>query len=76
MGNVSTAAAVKDFPPVFALGMLLGYSYRSTKHLLTPITVHALWNGLVVVVLFTLMKMGYNVEDIVQRGGIDFGGPP
>ena len=56
--------------------MLLGYSYRSTKHLLTPITVHALWNGLVVVVLFTLMKMGYNVEDIVQRGGIDFGGPP
>ena len=67
---------MKDFPSVFALGMVLGYSYRSTRHLLTPITVHALWNGLVVVVLFSLTQMGYDVEEIVRRGGIDLGGPP
>ncbi|KAG5521205.1 hypothetical protein RHGRI_033681 [Rhododendron griersonianum] len=40
-----------QFPQLFVLGTLLGFSYAQTRNLLTPITIHALWNSGVILLL-------------------------
>ncbi len=48
--------SVKDLPELTALGVLLGLTYVMSRNLLTPIVIHGLWNGIVLLVLFTVAK--------------------
>ena len=50
--------SVKDLPELTALGVLLGLTYIRSRNLLTPIVIHGLWNGIVLLVLFTVAKTG------------------
>ncbi|KAF2298842.1 hypothetical protein GH714_028270 [Hevea brasiliensis] len=40
-----------EFPQLFVLGIILGFSYAQTRNLLTPITIHAFWNSGVILIL-------------------------
>ena len=50
--------SVKDFPELTVLGMLLGFSYVRSRNLLTPIVIHGLWNGTVLIALFSIAQAG------------------
>ena len=49
------------FPPpfCFATGVVLGFSYAQTRNLLTPITIHAVWNS-GVILLLTFLQVDLN----------------
>ncbi|KAF9626152.1 hypothetical protein IFM89_031279 [Coptis chinensis] len=49
-----------EFPQLFVLGTALGFSYSQTRNLLTPITIHALWNS--GVILFLTFLQGKDKE--------------
>ncbi|CAI0402095.1 unnamed protein product [Linum tenue] len=55
-----------EFPQLFVLGTLLGFSYAQTRNLLTPITIHACWNSGVILVLTLLQLQGYDIKEILQ----------
>ena len=59
--------SLRDFPQVMGLGLVLGYSYRKTKNLLTPITIHALWNGAVIVLLFAAVAAGVDINELIRQ---------
>lgn len=46
--------SVKDLPELVALGVLLSLAYIRSRNLLTPILIHGLWNGTVLLVLYTV----------------------
>ncbi|XP_020409557.1 uncharacterized protein LOC18792855 [Prunus persica] len=50
-----------EFPQLFVLGSALELSYAHTCNLLTPITIHALWNSGVILLLTFLQLQGYVV---------------
>lgn len=45
------------------IGTALGFSYAQTRNLLTPITIHALWNS-GVIVLLTILQVSYFKKNI------------
>ncbi|KAH9295779.1 hypothetical protein KI387_039367, partial [Taxus chinensis] len=45
-----------EFPQLFALGAVLGFAYAQTRNLLTSITIHALWNS-AVIILLTFLRL-------------------
>ncbi|KAJ9554365.1 hypothetical protein OSB04_018410 [Centaurea solstitialis] len=51
-----------EFPQLFILGTALGFSYAQTRNLLTPITIHALWNSGVVLLLTFLQVEQHGTE--------------
>ncbi|XP_004238797.1 uncharacterized protein [Solanum lycopersicum] len=55
-----------QFPQLFVLGTALGFSYAQTRNLLTPITIHALWNSGVILLLTFLQLQGYDIREIIQ----------
>ncbi|KAI3733631.1 hypothetical protein L6452_13079 [Arctium lappa] len=55
-----------EFPQLFILGTALGFSYAQTRNLLTPITIHALWNSGVVLLLTFLQIQGYDIKELLQ----------
>lgn len=55
-----------EFPQLFVLGTALGFSYSQTRNLLTPITIHALWNSGVIVLLTYLQLQGYDIKELLQ----------
>ncbi|KAJ4961682.1 hypothetical protein NE237_021592 [Protea cynaroides] len=55
-----------EFPQLFVLGTALGFSYAQTRNLLTPITIHALWNSGVILVLTFLQLQGYDIRELLQ----------
>ncbi|CAL1390177.1 unnamed protein product [Linum trigynum] len=55
-----------EFPQLFALGTLLGFSYAQTRNLLTPITIHACWDSGVILILTLLQLQGYDIKEILQ----------
>ncbi|CAI9297104.1 unnamed protein product [Lactuca saligna] len=55
-----------EFPQLFILGTALGFSYAQTRNLLTPITIHALWNSGVIVLLTILQIQGYDIKELLQ----------
>ncbi len=50
--------APRDFPQLCALGMVLGFSYARTRNLLTPMFIHATWNGGVLAIVAALVATG------------------
>ncbi|KAL5722772.1 hypothetical protein ACHQM5_006248 [Ranunculus cassubicifolius] len=56
-----------EFPQLFVLGSALGFSYAQTRNLLTPITIHALWNSGVIVFLTFLQLQGYDIKELLQQ---------
>ncbi|XP_027909778.1 uncharacterized protein LOC114168973 [Vigna unguiculata] len=50
-----------QFPHIFVIGSVLGFSYAQTRNLLTPITIHAFWNLLVIYVTFFSRKLDGNI---------------
>ncbi|CAM0879503.1 unnamed protein product [Alopecurus aequalis] len=55
-----------EFPQLFVLGLALGFSYSQTRNLLTPITIHAVWNSGVILLLTFLQLQGYNIKELLQ----------
>lgn len=55
-----------EFPQLFVLGTALGFSYAQTRNLLTPITIHALWNSGVILLLTILQLQGYDIRELLQ----------
>ncbi|KAK8941538.1 hypothetical protein KSP40_PGU008664 [Platanthera guangdongensis] len=55
-----------EFPQLFVLGVALGFSYAQTRNLLTPITIHALWNSGVILFLTILQLQGYDIREVLQ----------
>ncbi|KAF5184612.1 Caax amino terminal protease family protein, partial [Thalictrum thalictroides] len=55
-----------EFPQLFVLGTALGFSYSQTRNLLTPITIHALWNSGVILLLTFLQLQGYDIKELLQ----------
>ncbi|KAK9276435.1 hypothetical protein L1049_005968 [Liquidambar formosana] len=55
-----------EFPQLFVLGTALGFSYAQTRNLLAPITIHALWNSGVIVLLTFLQLQGYDIKELLQ----------
>jgi uncharacterized protein len=55
----------RDLPQLVALGILLGYSYVRSRNLLTPVCIHAHWNGLTLTVLFLLKQNGVDLESLL-----------
>lgn len=55
-----------EFPQLFILGTALGLSYAQTRNLLTPITIHALWNSGVILLLTLLQIQGYDIKELLQ----------
>ncbi|KAJ1268585.1 hypothetical protein BS78_07G146700 [Paspalum vaginatum] len=55
-----------EFPQLFMLGVVLGFSYAQTRNLLTPITIHAIWNSGVILLLTFLQMQGYDIREILQ----------
>ncbi|BFG16672.1 hypothetical protein CerSpe_029460 [Prunus speciosa] len=55
-----------EFPQLFVLGSALGLSYAQTRNLLTPITIHALWNSGVILLLTFLQLQGYDIKELLQ----------
>uniref|UniRef100_A0A0D3H0M5 CAAX prenyl protease 2/Lysostaphin resistance protein A-like domain-containing protein n=1 Tax=Oryza barthii TaxID=65489 RepID=A0A0D3H0M5_9ORYZ len=45
-----------EFPQLFVLGIVLGFSYAQTRNLLTPIIIHAMWNSGVILLLTVLQR--------------------
>ncbi|KAL8224486.1 hypothetical protein R6Q57_019961 [Mikania cordata] len=56
-----------EFPQLFILGTALGLSYAQTRNLLTPITIHALWNSGVILLLTFLQIQGYDIKELLQN---------
>ena len=44
--------------------MVLGFSYARTRNLLTPMTIHAMWNSGVLVVIAALMATGQDIPGL------------
>lgn len=55
-----------EFPQLFMLGVVLGFSYAQTRNLLTPIAIHAVWNSGVILLLTFLQMQGYDIREILQ----------
>lgn len=55
-----------EFPQLFVLGIALGLSYAQTRNLLTPITIHSLWNSGVILLLTFLQLQGYDIRELLQ----------
>lgn len=55
----------RDFPQLLALGMVMGFAYARSRNLLTSITIHAVWNSTVVVMLFLIVNSGVSVQEIL-----------
>ena len=56
--------SARDFPQLVCLGMVLGFSYARTRNLLTPMTIHAMWNSGVLVVISVLMATGRDIPGL------------
>ena len=56
--------SARDFPQLVCLGMVLGFSYARTRNLLTPMTIHAMWNSGVLVVIAGLMATGRDIPGL------------
>ncbi|KAJ7550134.1 hypothetical protein O6H91_07G085100 [Diphasiastrum complanatum] len=54
-----------EFPQLFALGVLLGFTYSQTRNLLTPMLVHSVWNSGVIILLTFLRLQGYNIRELI-----------
>ncbi|TVU05743.1 hypothetical protein EJB05_48924 [Eragrostis curvula] len=55
-----------EFPQLFLLGVVLGFSYAQTRNLLTPITIHAVWNSGVILLLTFLQLQGYDIKELLK----------
>ena len=69
LSSVAFGAAhlsARDFPQLVALGSVLGFSYVRSRNLLTPMLVHGLWNGGVLVVLTILAAQGLDLRTVID----------
>uniref|UniRef100_A0ACD6AKJ3 Uncharacterized protein n=1 Tax=Avena sativa TaxID=4498 RepID=A0ACD6AKJ3_AVESA len=55
-----------ELPQLFVLGVALGFSYSQTRNLLTPITIHAVWNSGVILLLTFLQLQGFDIKELLQ----------
>ena len=65
----SAHLSVRDFPQLFAFGLVLGTTYSRSRNLLTPMLMHGAWNGSVLVVLYYLATHGVKVQELVRASG-------
>lgn len=57
--------STRDFPQLFALGLVLGFSYVRSRNLLTPMFIHAAWNGGVLTTLYALTAAGVDIQELL-----------
>ncbi|KAH7286620.1 hypothetical protein KP509_32G015300 [Ceratopteris richardii] len=54
-----------EIPQLFALGVVLGFSYCKTGNLLTPMLIHSMWNSGVLLLLTLLRIQGYDIQELI-----------
>ncbi|KAL2652652.1 hypothetical protein R1flu_020780 [Riccia fluitans] len=54
-----------EFPQLFALGIMLGFSYAQTRNLACPMLIHCIWNSGVVIVLTLLRLQGFDIQELL-----------
>ncbi|KAL3684501.1 hypothetical protein R1sor_002523 [Riccia sorocarpa] len=54
-----------EFPQLFALGIILGFSYAQTRNLACPMLIHCIWNSGVVIVLTLLRLQGFDIQELL-----------
>lgn len=70
LSSVAFAAchlSVRDFPQLFALGMVMGFVYARSRNLMSNIVIHGAWNSGVLTLLFALVQSGTSMEEILGR---------
>ncbi|KAJ3677377.1 hypothetical protein LUZ60_003101 [Juncus effusus] len=55
-----------EFPQLFILGAVLGFTYCQTRNLMTPIMIHAFWNSGVLLLLTFLQLQGYDIKELIK----------
>ncbi|KAM7487428.1 hypothetical protein LguiB_024912 [Lonicera macranthoides] len=64
--GISALQCPCKFLKAFILGTVLGFSSVVSRNILAPITIHALWNILLILVLIFLKSQGYNVMELAR----------
>lgn len=57
--------SARDFPQLFAFGILLGFVYVRSRNLLSTMVVHGAWNGGVLLLLAALASAGIDLEKLL-----------
>ena len=57
--------SIRDFPQLFALGIVMGFAYVRSRNLLTSIVIHGAWNSFVIGILYVLVSNGVSMKEIL-----------
>ncbi|CAG9467217.1 unnamed protein product [Pedinophyceae sp. YPF-701] len=61
--------STKDLPQLFALGLVLGFSYVRSRNLMAPMVIHGAWNGSVLIILAALAASGVDLDSLLADQG-------
>ena len=64
-GFAAAHLSARDFPQLFAFGILLGFVYVRSRNLLSTMVIHGVWNGGVLLLLAALTSAGVDLEKLL-----------
>jgi len=64
-GFATAHLSARDFPQLFAFGILLGFVYVRSRNLLSTMFIHGAWNGGVLLLLAVLASSGVDLEKLL-----------
>jgi len=64
-GFATAHLSARDFPQLFAFGILLGFVYVRSRNLLSTMVIHGAWNGGVLLLLAALASAGVDLEKLL-----------
>ena len=64
-GFATAHLSARDFPQLFAFGVLLGFVYVRSRNLLSTMVIHGAWNGGVLLLLAALASAGVDLEKLL-----------
>ena len=64
-GFATAHLSARDFPQLFAFGILLGFVYVRSRNLLSTMVIHGAWNGGVLLLLAALASSGVDLEKLL-----------
>ena len=64
-GFATAHLSARDFPQLFAFGLLLGFVYVRSRNLLSTMVMHGAWNGGVLLLLAALASAGVDLEKLL-----------
>ena len=64
-GFATAHLSARDFPQLFAFGILLGFVYVRSRNLLSTMVIHGVWNGGVLLLLAALASAGVDLGKLL-----------